>query len=73
LVSYSSTIAMMHGPIYIRFTNIMFNKFFFFEKPVDYEIMWKNIVQPERPQMTIQRMRIASWMPKAIYIHIQKM
>jgi hypothetical protein len=30
-----------------------------------YEIMWKNIVQPLRPQMTIWRMRIACWIPKA--------
>jgi hypothetical protein len=28
--------------------------------------MWKNIVEPGRPQMTIWRMRIASWIPKAI-------
>jgi len=27
--------------------------------------MWENIVQPDRPQMTIWRMRIAFWMPKA--------
>jgi hypothetical protein len=24
-----------------------------------YEIMWKNTVQPERPQLEIQRMRLA--------------
>ena len=27
--------------------------------------MWKNIVEPGRPQMTIWRMRIAFWIPKA--------
>jgi hypothetical protein len=27
--------------------------------------MWKNIVQPERPHMTIWRMRIACRIPKA--------
>jgi len=27
------------------------------------EITWKNMVQPERSQMTIWCMRIASWMP----------
>ena len=31
--------------------------------------MWKNIVQPGRPQMTIQRMRIARWIPKATKTH----
>jgi len=30
-----------------------------------YEIMWKNIVQPDRSQMTIWRMRIACCMPMA--------
>ena len=28
-------------------------------------IMWKNIVEPDRPQMTIWRMRFACWIPKA--------
>jgi len=27
--------------------------------------MWKNIVERDRPQMTIWRMRIACWIPKA--------
>jgi hypothetical protein len=27
--------------------------FFFFENCAIYEIMWKNMVQPDRPQMTI--------------------
>ena len=31
--------------------------------------MWKNIVQPDRPQMTIWRMRIACWIPKATNTH----
>jgi hypothetical protein len=31
--------------------------------------MWKNIVQPDRPQMTIRRMRIACWIPKATNTH----
>ena len=30
-----------------------------------YEIMWKNVVQPGRPQMTIWCMRIAYWITKA--------
>jgi hypothetical protein len=32
-----------------------------------YEIMWKNVVQRGRPQMTIRRMRIAYWIPKATH------
>jgi hypothetical protein len=27
--------------------------------------MWKNIVQPDRPQMEIWRMHIACWLPTA--------
>ena len=27
--------------------------------------MWENIVEPDRPQMTIWRRRIACWTPKA--------
>ena len=42
----------------------MFNNIFFENRAV-YEIMWKNIVQPGRPQITIWRMRSACWIPKA--------
>jgi len=34
-----------------------------------YEIIWKNVVQPGRPQITIWRMRIACRITKAINIH----
>ena len=39
--------------------------FFFVENRAVYEIMWKNTVQPDWSQMTIRRMRIACWIPKA--------
>jgi hypothetical protein len=29
------------------------------------EIMWKNILEPGRPQMAIWRMRYPCWIPKA--------
>jgi len=38
---------------------------FFFENPAVNEIMWKNIVERSRPRMTIWRMHIACWIPKA--------
>jgi hypothetical protein len=44
-------------------------KRFFPENLAVYEILWKNIVQPERPQMTIWDMRIECWVPKATNIH----
>jgi hypothetical protein len=34
-----------------------------------YEIMWKNIVARGRPYMTIWRMRIVCWIPKATNTH----
>jgi hypothetical protein len=30
-----------------------------------YEITWKNIVEPDRPQMTIWRMRVTCWITNA--------
>ena len=44
---------------------------FFPDNRATYEIIWKNIVEPERPQMTIWRMRIACWIPKATDIHTE--
>jgi len=32
-------------------------------------IMWENIVEPGRPQMTIWHMHIACWIPKATGTH----
>jgi hypothetical protein len=33
--------------------------------------MWKNIVERDRPQMTIWRMRIACWIPKATNTNVE--
>jgi len=41
----------------------------FFENHVVYEIMWENIVELGRPQLTIWRMRIACLIPKATNRH----
>ena len=43
--------------------------FFFFVNRTDYELGWKNIVQPARPLMTLWRMRIACWIHKATDKH----
>jgi len=37
----------------------------FFKIRAVYEIMWKNTAERDRPQMTIWRVRIACWVPKA--------
>jgi hypothetical protein len=41
--------------------------FFFFENRVFYEIMWKNMVERGRTQVTIWSMCIACWIPMAIH------
>jgi hypothetical protein len=41
----------------------------FSENRAVYEIMWKNVVQPEGPQMTTWRTRIACWIPEATNTH----
>jgi len=37
----------------------------FFEYRAFYEMMWKKVVEPDRPQMTIWRMRSSRWITKA--------
>ena len=37
----------------------------FFENRAVYEVMWKNTVDPGRPQMTICLLRISCWVTKA--------
>lgn len=46
-------------------THFRFNKFFS-ENRALYEIMCKNVVEPDRPQMTIWCMRFVCWLTKAI-------
>ena len=43
---------------------------FFFSKivPIN-EIMWRNTVEPDMPQITIWRVRIACWIHKATNTH----
>jgi hypothetical protein len=50
--------------------HFLLNNFFFFENRL-YEIMWKNLVVLGRQQMTVWRMRIACWIPKARDTHSQ--
>jgi len=45
-----------------------FNNFFSWNRAL-YEIMWKNTVEPDRPEMAIWRMRITCWITKATNIH----
>ena len=51
-------------------TEVTFTFYSFSENHVVYEIMWKNMVETHRPQMTIQygtrKVRFACWMTKEI-------
>jgi hypothetical protein len=50
-------------------THILPSIYFFFENLTVYKIKCKNIVQPDRPQMTVRLMGIACWIPKATNTH----
>jgi hypothetical protein len=41
----------------------------FFENHAIYEIMWKNIVQPDRPYVIMWLMHIAGWIPEDTKAH----
>ena len=49
-------------------TCILLSVIFFFNCAV-YEIMWKNIVELNRPQVTVWHMCIACWIPKTANTH----
>ena len=54
-----------------RGAHILCSITFFSENRAVREIMWKNTAKRGRPQMTIWRMRIACWIPKATNTHSQ--
>jgi hypothetical protein len=52
-------------------TRVLSSVIFFSSENHVYEIMWKNIVQPNRPQVIIRHTCIACWIPKATNTHSQ--
>jgi len=48
----------------------MFNNIFFENRTV-YEIMWKNILEWGRPQMSSRRTRVVCWIPKTTNTHLE--
>ena len=52
-------------------TRFLFDNFFPLENLAVCEIMWKNIVQPDRPQITIWRILIVCWIPKITNTHLE--
>ena len=49
--------------------NLFYVLYRLYENRAIYEIKWKNIVETDRLQTTIWRIRIVSWTPKATKIH----
>jgi len=50
-------------------THYIYIYIYFFLNRAVYGIEWKNIVEPDRPQMTIWCMPIAYWIPKSTNTH----
>jgi len=49
--------------------HFIFRNVSFFENRAVYDKMWKNMLEPDSPQMAIRRMRIPCWIPKATNTH----
>ena len=50
-------------------TRVLCSVIFFFANQAAYEIAWKMIAEPDRPQMTIRRMLLACWITRATDTH----
>jgi hypothetical protein len=66
--SFSSVPQLSHKALYREQKHTLCSAVFSFYRAV-YKIMWRNVMELDRPQMAIWRMRIASWVPKAINAH----
>ena len=60
---------MMHGPKSVKLHILC--SITFLKNIASYEIMWKNILEPDRLQMTVWYMHIAYCVPKATNTHSQ--
>jgi hypothetical protein len=60
---------MFQTDLYRKSKHILCSITFLPENRATCEIMWKNIVDPNRPQMKIWHTRIAYWIPKATNTH----
>jgi len=60
---------MFKKKLYRKSKQTFYTQWMFFETPAVYRITWKNIVEAGRPQITIWRMGIEWWIPKAANRH----
>jgi BarA-like signal transduction histidine kinase len=69
LAQFFRELAMFHTKVVEKIkTRVLFSVTFPDNRDI-YDIMWKNMVEPDRPQMTIWRSRVARWIPKATHTH----
>jgi len=54
-------------------THVLCSAILFFENRAVYKMVWENILEWGRAQMTKWRTRIACWIPKATHAHTQNM
>jgi hypothetical protein len=54
-------------------THFILNNFYVIKNRAVYEIIWKNILELERQQVTIWRMGISRWVTEATNTHSRKM
>ena len=71
IISHSVILRMRNDSYKISRKNEKFYAQYLPEIRAVYEIMWKDIVERCRPQMTIWCMRFACWIPKATNTHSQ--
>ena len=61
---------MFRGKVVAKIeTNILRSKLFFPENRAVYEIVWKNMLQPDRPPMTLGPMRFSCCLRKGTNTH----
>jgi hypothetical protein len=60
---------MFQTKVVEKITAYILNSKTFLKNHTVYGIMWKNTVEPDRPQMTTWRMHIACWIHKATNMH----
>jgi hypothetical protein len=60
---------MSQTKVYREWKHTFYVQYLFGGNRAIYEIMWKNMVELDRPQMTIRRMHSACWIRKSTHTH----
>jgi hypothetical protein len=62
-------VEMFQTEIVEKINDTFYVQYLSFKNSVVYEVMWNNIVERDKSQMTIWHIHIASWIPKATDTH----